>query len=82
MGAKETQSIVATIAGKGLYEVKDEIFRKLMEKLWKHSLASAFAARSLSELKRLGDDEKFYFMGLIHDIGKVLILKTLGDLHL
>ena len=60
LGAKETQSIVATIAGKGLYEVKDEIFRKLMEKLWKHSLASAFAARSLSELKRLGDDEKFY----------------------
>ena len=81
IGAKETQSIVATIANKGLYEVKDKVFKKLMEKLWKHSLASAFAARSLAELMRLGDSEKFYFMGLIHDIGKVLILKTLGDLH-
>ena len=81
MGAKETQSIVTTIANKGLYEIKDKTFKKLMEKLWKHSLASAFAARSLSELLRFGDSEKFYFMGLIHDIGKVLILKTLGDLH-
>ena len=81
MGAKETQSIVATIANKGLYEVKDKLFKKFMEKLWKHSLASAFAARSLSELLGLGEGEKFYFMGLVHDIGKVLILKTLGDLH-
>jgi len=81
IGAKETQSIIATIANKGLYEVKDKVFKKLMEKLWKHSLASAFAARSLAELMRLGNSEKFYFMGLIHDMGKVLILKTLGDLH-
>lgn len=81
IGAKETQSIVVTIANKGLYEVKDKIFKKLMEKLWKHSLASAFAARLLAERERLEDIEKYYFMGLIHDIGKVLILKTLGDLH-
>lgn len=81
IGAKETQSIVATIANKGLYEVKDKIFKILMEKLWKHSLASAFAARALSDELKLGDSEKYYFMGLVHDIGKVLILKTLGDVH-
>ncbi len=81
IGAKETQSIVATIANKSLYEVKDRVFKKLMERLWKHSLASAFAARALSEELRLGEGEKYYFMGLVHDIGKVLILKTLGDAH-
>ena len=81
IGAKETQSIVATIANKSLYEVKDKVFRKLMEKLWKHSLASGFAAKCLSEILKLGNGEKFYFMGLVHDIGKVLILKVLGDLH-
>lgn len=81
LGVKETQSIVATIANKGLYEVKDKIFKDFMEKLWKHSLASAFAARSLSDLEKLGDSEKYYFMGLVHDIGKVLILKALADLH-
>ncbi|MBN1905721.1 MAG: HDOD domain-containing protein [Deltaproteobacteria bacterium] len=81
IGAKETQSIVATIANKSLYEVKDRVFKKLMERLWKHSLASAFAARSIAGEMRLGDTEKYYFMGLVHDIGKVLILKTLGDAH-
>jgi putative nucleotidyltransferase with HDIG domain len=81
IGEKETQSIVATIANKSLYEVKDKVFKKLMEKLWKHSLASAFAARAIAEELRLGDTEKFYFMGLVHDIGKVLLYKTLGDAH-
>lgn len=81
IGAKETQSIVATIANKSLYEVKDKVFKKLMERLWKHSLASAFAARTISEELRLGDTEKYYFMGLVHDIGKVLLLKTMGDAH-
>jgi HD-GYP domain-containing protein (c-di-GMP phosphodiesterase class II) len=81
IGAKETQSIVATIANKSLYEVKDKIFKKMMERLWKHSLATAFAARSIAGELRLGDTEKYYFMGLVHDIGKVLILKTLGDAH-
>ncbi len=81
IGAKETQSIVATIANKSLYDVRDKVFKKLMERLWKHSLASAFAARSIAEELRLEDTEKHYFMGLVHDIGKVLILKTLGDAH-
>lgn len=81
IGARETQNIVATIANKGLYEVKDKVFKIFMEKLWKHSLASAFAAKALSEQLKLGACEKFYFMGLVHDIGKVLILKTFADLH-
>ncbi len=80
IGAKETQSTVATIANKGLYEVKDRKFSKLMEKLWNHSLASAFAAKNLAEILEVNDTEKYYFMGLTHDIGKVLILKGLGDI--
>lgn len=81
LGAKETHSIVATIANKGLYDVRDHYFKGLMEKLWKHSFATALFSKRIAEELRLGDIEKYYLMGLIHDIGKVLLLKVFGDLH-
>jgi HD-like signal output (HDOD) protein len=52
-----------------------------MEKLWLHSLATAYGSRLLSNSLALGETEKYFFMGLIHDIGKTLLLKVLGDLH-
>jgi len=79
LGIKETQSIVSTIANKNLYETKNREFRTLLEKLWLHSLASAYGAKALASKLVLGDLEKFFFMGLIHDIGKVLLFKVLGE---
>lgn len=81
LGFKETQSIVNVIANKSLYETKNTQFRTLMEKLWLHSLATAYSSRILSKSLALGETEKYFFMGLIHDIGKTLLLKVLGDLH-
>jgi HD-GYP domain-containing protein (c-di-GMP phosphodiesterase class II) len=82
IGAKETQSIVATIANKALYEVKDPYFKSVMEKLWMHSLATALSAKAIARILMLGDNERYYFMGLIHDIGKVLLIKAMGEIHL
>jgi len=81
IGAKEIHSIVATIANKSLYEAKDPFFKDLMQKIWTHSLATALFSKALAEKLRLGDAERYYFMGLIHDIGQVLLLKVFDDLH-
>ena len=81
LGVKETQNIITTIGNKSLYEVKDHYFKKTMEKLWLHSLASAFIARAIALKIMLGDDDKFFFMGLIHDIGKVLLIKVFADFN-
>ena len=81
LGFKETQKIVATIANKSLYEVKDLYFKATMENLWLHSLASAYIARAIADKSMLGDIDEIYFMGLTHDIGKVLLLKTFGDIY-
>jgi HD-like signal output (HDOD) protein len=53
-----------------------------MEKLWEHSLASAYSARSIGAAKKmsLNDTEKLFFMGLIHDIGKLPLIKELADI--
>jgi HD-GYP domain-containing protein (c-di-GMP phosphodiesterase class II) len=79
LGFKETQSIVSAIATKSLYEAKDRRYKDLMEKLWLHSLASAFAARCLAGKLPRAEKEKFFQMGLIHDIGKPPLLKLLSE---
>ncbi|MBN1625913.1 MAG: HDOD domain-containing protein [Deltaproteobacteria bacterium] len=81
IGVKETHSIITTISSKSIYETGDKRFKKIMEKLWLHSLASGYAARNLSMALKLGEIEKFYFMGLVHDIGKALLLKAFSDMY-
>jgi len=81
VGVKETHSIVTTISSKSIYETGDKRFKKIMEKLWLHSLASGYTARTLSRVLKFGEIEKFYFMGLVHDIGKVLLLKAFTDMY-
>jgi putative nucleotidyltransferase with HDIG domain len=81
LGLNETQNIVATIANKSLYEVKDLYFKNTMENFWLHSLAAAYIARAIASKLMLGGIDKIYFMGLTHDIGKVLLLKTFGDIY-
>ena len=79
IGHKESQSIVSVIANKGLYETKNKQFKKLMEKLWEHSLACAHGAKIISTKVSPKDVEKAFMSGLIHDIGSVLLLKSLGE---
>jgi len=80
IGLQETQSIVAAIVNKNLYESKLPDYVSLMKKLWLHSLASAYAARTIAQAVGGGlDPEKLFLMGLVHDIGKVMIVKDLGE---
>jgi|GEM_PF-429921 len=81
VGVKETHSIVTTISNKSIYETKEKRFKNTMEKLWLHSLASGYVAKAISKELKFGEVEKYYFMGLVHDIGKVLLLKAFSDMY-
>lgn len=78
LGMKETQDIVSTIASKSMYETKDKNCKELMEKLWMHSLACACCTRAICSVIQYKEKEKLFMMALLHDIGKVLLLKTIG----
>jgi len=80
IGLKECQGIVSAIANKALYETKNKQFKKLLDKLWEHSLACAYGARIISKKVPPQDEEKGFLSGLIHDIGSVLLLKSLGEI--
>ncbi len=76
LGLKQTQSIVNAIASKNLYQTDNEQHSAVMEKLWLHSLATAYAAKAVAKKLSLAEEEKYFLMGLSHDIGKILLLKA------
>ena len=79
LGLKETLNIVMAIANKNLYESKNVKFKILMDKLWVHALACAYGAKLIARFLQLDDLEKFFLMGLTHDIGKILLLKAFSE---
>ena len=79
LGLKETLNIVLTIANKSLYETENVKFKILMDKLWVHSLACAYGSKLIAQTLKLDDLEKYFLMGLTHDIGKTLLLKAFSE---
>jgi HD-GYP domain-containing protein (c-di-GMP phosphodiesterase class II) len=79
LGLKETLNVVTAIANKSLYESKIVQFRLLLDKMWAHSLAAAYAAKLISQRAKKGEAETLFLMGLTHDIGKVFLLRALAD---
>ncbi|MBI9086177.1 MAG: HDOD domain-containing protein [Desulfobacterales bacterium] len=79
LGLKETQNLITAIANKNLYETKNFRFRKVMENLWVHSLAVGYASVALAKVLGASDEQHYFFMGIVHDIGKVVLLKALSE---
>ena len=56
-----------------------------LAELWSHAQQVGQLSRALAQLVRLADGlspEDFYTCGLLHDVGKVLLLDALGDEYL
>jgi HD-GYP domain-containing protein (c-di-GMP phosphodiesterase class II) len=80
LGFKETLGVVVAIANKSLYEVKAPQFRVLLDKLWVHSLVSAYACKLIAQVLGLKDPETIFLMGLTHDVGKVVLLRAFSEI--
>ncbi len=79
LGMQETRNTISAIATKSIYKTSDAQGMIVMEKLWMHALATAYSSRAIAEKTGLGEYEKYFLMGLIHDIGKVLLVKMLPE---
>ncbi len=55
-------------------DVPEEIVN--MERFWKHSIGVGIIARKLCKLSGQGDPERSFVAGLLHDIGQLVLLKT------
>lgn len=80
LGLKETLSLVIAVSQKSLYQTDKTHFKLLMDKLWVHSLATAYGAKLLGKRLNFDDPDNLFLLGLTHDIGKIFLLKAFTEI--
>ena len=80
IGLKMTQNYVLILSKRGLFRVDAPQYEVMLNKVWQHSLATAACAQALAQKLALNDPDGYYTMGLLHDIGKLLMLQTYSEI--
>lgn len=81
LGLKHTLGVCSALATRNLFDSEDETLKTEMDRLWVHSFAVATLARRLAEEKGLDNLETIFLMGLVHDIGKMLLMQVYADMY-
>ncbi len=68
-----TDLALATLVISKFRGIPNSLFN--MENFWRHSMACGVAARSIAEFQGEKNVERFYLAGILHDIGRLVILK-------
>jgi HD-like signal output (HDOD) protein/FixJ family two-component response regulator len=80
LGLITAKQTVDALSGRTLYEHADPEYKEVVEKLWEHSLSCAHACQIIVDLKGIKINEDAFSMGLLHDIGKLMLLRVIGEL--
>jgi HD-like signal output (HDOD) protein len=81
LGIKEVSNIVMLVTHENNFRSKDPFVHSNMRALWRHSLGCATGSNWLAKKCNLnGLAHEAFFAGLLHDVGKLLILTFIDDL--
>lgn len=81
IGLKQLQVAVTTVLHKGHFEHQGAKKQKLLAEMWQHAVVSATAAEMLAASRGI-DPHRAFISGLLHDSGKLLILRAADHLQL
>ena len=81
IGAAATERVVTDLTGREFFSMKTEKYRILNEKIWKHSIACAYASEITAKLLKLELAADHFSLGLLHDIGKLVLLQIIADME-
>lgn len=81
LGINEVSNITTLVAHKNHFRSKDPILNAIMRDLWRHSVGCAIGSHWLASHCGLqGIKHESFFAGLLHDAGKLHILKIADNL--
>jgi putative nucleotidyltransferase with HDIG domain len=81
LGFVNVEKTVLAISAKGAFSSQDKTVEHLYRALWQHSLATALAARRLAPRTLDVGPDSVFLAGLLHDIGKVVVLRCASQLR-
>ncbi|MBI2422462.1 MAG: HDOD domain-containing protein [Candidatus Hydrogenedentes bacterium] len=74
LGSKTIANTVQVVANSNLFITGDKRLKNVMRALWRHSVATAHCAFEVAKLLAEPRAESLFLGGLLHDIGKVVLL--------
>ncbi|MSQ27096.1 MAG: HDOD domain-containing protein [Dehalococcoidia bacterium] len=79
LGFDAVNSLVLATSMDGLFKSTSPTASARMEQLWYHSIGCAVAAKIIASLAGFGDVEQYFVAGLLHDLGKLVVLRSCPD---
>jgi putative nucleotidyltransferase with HDIG domain len=81
LGAREVANIAMMASQQDFYRTGDNQLSKIMQTLWKHALCCAIGSKWLASKTGYGAlANEAFLAGLLHDIGKLFLLKVMEEL--
>lgn len=83
LGISITQQYANVISNRALYTVSKKKYLPMIERLWRHSLASAYACQLVTATRENKEryDNDLFITGLLHDIGKLILIQVISELE-
>jgi putative nucleotidyltransferase with HDIG domain len=83
LGLGEVARIAASLSTRSLYRsvrAEFELFGPTWNRLFYHAATVARAGAELSRMRKVGDPDRVFLGGMLHDVGKSLALRSLAAL--
>jgi HD-like signal output (HDOD) protein len=81
LGMKQVQHLVVLASEQEKYRASDMDLDKMLKELWRHASTTALAAQWLARrLHSTSIEEECFLGGLMHDIGKLIILRAIDEI--
>jgi HD-like signal output (HDOD) protein len=77
MGLRKLRQLLQAVIVENLFHTNIPARREMMKDLWLHSLATGYCNEAIAQFLSIPDSDDYFLMGLLHDIGKLLILRLL-----
>lgn len=77
LGMRTIANVVNAAANGNVYRSGEPAFRNIMLQLWQHAVATAHCADEIAVLTRCEGQQVAFLAGLVHDIGKLVLVDTI-----
>jgi HD-like signal output (HDOD) protein len=81
LGASRVSELVTLVSQRATFRSRSTTVQHWMTQLWRHAVATSIGSRWLAERSGFGDmAQEAFLAGLLHDVGKLFLLKVIDDL--
>lgn len=82
LGINTVRNVVLSLSVMDRFKVSGDAGKDIMESLWGHSLAVAVTSQHLSKTLKIGASDDCFVGGLVHDVGKLVLLQYFTEVML